>query len=206
MWILFAWPALCLTAGVYAGWRLGLRRRAVWRVVATCLLIAMFPVGAVVSSVAAVVGAVVGAMLGTAARWRREREEEEPARSDSSDGHRLALTSDALEVEPIRVRLKFVALVAVHLAVVWWALMSWGNSDTPKGPTGFEWRWLPVVLLPEAVAVVGLSFQRLAEWYRGREGRNVLTVSVFFLAFLTALSFPWIASATSYAVMRGVPR
>jgi hypothetical protein len=89
-----------------------------------------------------------------------------------------------------------------------WILSCWlawvsGVSDAPAPSLRFDWRWVPLWLLPVEVLLVGLLVS-VASWHSGRGFRtswrwtlalSAASVFVFFLLY----------GATDQRVVRGVP-
>jgi hypothetical protein len=78
-----------------------------------------------------------------------------------------------------------------------------GRGHTSYEPV-FEWRWLPAVLIPEIILVLGF----LGCWVGSRARKVQFSKGVVVVLVASCMSvfiFPLLARATDYQVLHGLP-
>lgn len=94
-------------------------------------------------------------------------------------------------------------LIIMILQVVVDLAVDVGRSHTSYEPL-FEWRWLPAVLIPEIILVLGF----LACWVGARARKFQFSTGVVVVLVASCMSvflFPLLARATDYHVLHGLP-
>jgi peptidoglycan/LPS O-acetylase OafA/YrhL len=94
----------------------------------------------------------------------------------------------------------FVLVLIVQVVVQGWTLLAWGVSNAPPAHRHFEWRWLPVSILPELI-LGALVVTRFAV----RRPVRPLWRPALGIAFVAALAFFPIAAAFDLMPIDGIP-